>query len=435
MEKEYYIQANTDKSEQIKYTFEKLGYNIGSWVFTSGLYYTLNGNINITSIGSNEYYLVINNPNYEELKVKNLPKFKVGDWIANDYCAGKVIALTDDAYLLDSGQGIPFSCEHNAHLWTIQDAKDGDVLACSDWLFILKQFNAKGNKHKTYCHYDLTLNRFKDDTDSYMVTGSDEFHPATKEQRDQLFAKMREAGYSWDEKKKELRKIIKPKFKVGDWLWHKTKGVFPVLIAGYDEEKGYLVKYIGSESYFERNATENEYRLWNFEDSKLGDILYDKAYNRIGIFKNFGHHPDGGSFNDKTYCYLIIYYDIDDNELYEETHNDMDSSDAVPATKEQRDLLFQKMKEEGYQWDDVKKELKKIQKHYDISSFHEGMPVLVRDSNDQEWNYLLFSHYRKKMPDHFFAGGYPWYECIPYNKETKHLLGTTNMCEEKYINW
>ena len=31
-----------------------------------------------------------------------------------------------------------------------------------------------------------------------------------------------------------------------------------------------------------------------------------------------------------------------------------------PATKEQRDFLFQKMKEEGYEWDPVKKELKKI---------------------------------------------------------------------------
>ena len=51
------------------------------------------------------------------------PKFKVDDWIANDYCTGKVIALTDDAYLLDSGQGIPFSCEHNVHLWTIADAE------------------------------------------------------------------------------------------------------------------------------------------------------------------------------------------------------------------------------------------------------------------------------------------------------------------------
>ena len=32
-----------------------------------------------------------------------------------------------------------------------------------------------------------------------------------------------------------------------------------------------------------------------------------------------------------------------------------------PATKEQRDLLFQKMKESGYEWDAEKKELKKIE--------------------------------------------------------------------------
>ena len=31
---------------------------------------------------------------------------------------------------------------------------------------------------------------------------------------------------------------------------------------------------------------------------------------------------------------------------------------GTPATKEQRDLLFQKMKEAGYEWDAEKKELK-----------------------------------------------------------------------------
>jgi hypothetical protein len=32
-----------------------------------------------------------------------------------------------------------------------------------------------------------------------------------------------------------------------------------------------------------------------------------------------------------------------------------------PATKEQRDILFQKMKEAGYEWDSEKRELKKIE--------------------------------------------------------------------------
>ena len=32
----------------------------------------------------------------------------------------------------------------------------------------------------------------------------------------------------------------------------------------------------------------------------------------------------------------------------------------VPATKEQRDFLFRKMKEAGYEWDATKKQLKKL---------------------------------------------------------------------------
>ena len=37
------------------------------------------------------------------------------------------------------------------------------------------------------------------------------FQPATKEQSDLLFQKMREAGYEWDTEKKELKKIFKKK--------------------------------------------------------------------------------------------------------------------------------------------------------------------------------------------------------------------------------
>jgi hypothetical protein len=33
------------------------------------------------------------------------------------------------------------------------------------------------------------------------------FYPATKEQRDLLFSKMKEAGYEWDAEKRELKKI------------------------------------------------------------------------------------------------------------------------------------------------------------------------------------------------------------------------------------
>ena len=74
-------------------------------------------------------------------------------------------------------------------------------------------------------------------------------------------------------------------------------------------------------------------------------------------------------------------------------------------------------------------------KHYAIANFHAGMPVLVRDGDCDEWNYLFFSHYRKKFSDHFFAGGSPWCQCVPFSEDTKHLLGTADMCPEEYINW
>ena len=109
---------------------------------------------------------------------------------------------------------------------------------------------------------------------------------------------------------------------------------------------------------------------------------------------------------------------------------------AYPATKEQRDLLFSKMKEAGYEWDADKKELRKIQTHYDIANFHAGMPVLVRPDNDCCWDYSVFS--RNTGNEYWpFAvcNGVSFTQCIPFNEDTKHLLGTTDMCNERFINW
>ena len=137
------------------------------------------------------------------------PKFKVGDFIVNDYCMGRVIELTNDAYLLDTGQGIPFSFEYNAHLWTIQDAKDGDVLVYGDnpnnhHVEVTMIFKSLRNEKSAFTHFHIFNDELK--TDDWSDCGKDA-HPATKEQRDLLFQKMKEAGYEWDAEKKELKKI------------------------------------------------------------------------------------------------------------------------------------------------------------------------------------------------------------------------------------
>lgn len=75
--------------------------------------------------------------------------------------------------------------------------------------------------------------------------------------------------------------------------------------------------------------------------------------------------------------------------------------------------------------------------HYDISKFYAGMPVLVRNKDNRKWCYLLYSHYDNTYEDGlcFNAGSVEWRQCIPFNEETKHLLGTSDSCDKQYINW
>ena len=141
------------------------------------------------------------------------PKFKIGDFIVNDYCMGRIVEITNDAYLLDTEQGIPFSC-HSTRLWDVtKDANDGDVLATDDWVFIFEKLNTNG-KSICYCHYDVELG-FVIDVNTYISTGS-YIRPATEEQRDTLEKAMTDAGYTFDFEKRELKKIEQPKQKWSD---------------------------------------------------------------------------------------------------------------------------------------------------------------------------------------------------------------------------
>jgi len=137
------------------------------------------------------------------------PKFHEGDWVVynNDIC--QIVKREEGCNKLVTIFGIEKELvnERNlstARLWTIQDAKDGDVLVYKDEIFIAK--NSSNLNIVYYCCYD----NYHFITESiYSLTVDDliDIKPATKEQRDTLFAKIKEAGYEWDAEKKELKKI------------------------------------------------------------------------------------------------------------------------------------------------------------------------------------------------------------------------------------
>ena len=85
-------------------------------------------------------------------------------------------------------------------------------------------------------------------------------------------------------------------------------------------------------------------------------------------------------------------------------------------------------------------ELAPDKKHrFDPKTLHPFDRVLVRLTRDCIWNATFFSHYDKEVN----WGCYPcvttscksYDRCIPYNDETKHLLGTSDEAPEYYRYW
>ena len=308
-----------------------------------------------------------------EKKSVDKPKFKVGDWITDGHLTCKVLSVTGKSYELHlhNDDYCHFETDIQSvnkyyHLWTIHDAMDGDVLVGKDdrpFIFT-GEFDVQDDNPTAYCGIN---------SDDKFITGKgshwtfkDGIKPATKEQRDWLFSKMKEAGYEWDSEKKELKKI-EPKFKVRDWIVDYVGNYWRVVKVrpNYYELDG----DDGVKTRPTRKYVDEKYHLWTIEDAKDGDVLdyvTDEEDLWIMIYRSLYEPYEGhvhyhallvnDNFSDKGTCCICI-----DN--------------LKPATKEQRDLLFQKMKEAGYEWDADKKELKKIE----VASKENGDERMLRE--------------------------------------------------------
>jgi hypothetical protein len=108
------------------------------------------------------------------------------------------------------------------------------------------------------------------------------------------------------------------------------------------------------------------------------------------------------------------------------------------ATEEEKQQLLDAIKVRNYEWDADKKELIKIEPKFDISTLQHFNRVLVRGTNGEPWSIDFFSHIIKnddiKSPIFCCMCSVPQ-QCIPYNKETKYLVGKIKMPHKKYITW
>lgn len=162
---------------------------------------------------------------------------------------------------------------------------------------------------------------------------------------------------------KQGQRKTEPKFKTGDWCIDNEDGTIFQIVKVLDSIYVYRTNE-GKEYYCTHCSLENDARLWTIADAKDGDVLVD-VYENIGIFeKRYG-------YNWHTYCYL-------DNKGRLVPEGGSHGSICHIATKKQRDLLFQKMEESGYKWNDKGNEPKKTQP----TKFEDAVKDMMNDFDD-----------------------------------------------------
>ena len=152
------------------------------------------------------------------------------------------------------------------------------------------------------------------------------------------------------------------------------------------------------------------------KDCPKGTKLYSPALGEVefaGIDYCYRTYPIMVKTKDGTFCFTKQgkLCDIKESEC------------LLFPSKEQRD------------WSNFK--LKKPK--FDPKTLQVFDKVLVRLTKDGVWHATLFSHYDKKVN----WGCYPFVttscisydRCIPYNDDTKHLVGTTEEAPEYYRYW
>ena len=92
------------------------------------------------------------------------------------------------------------------------------------------------------------------------------------------------------------------------------------------------------------------------------------------------------------------------------------------ATEEEKQRLFAALDKEGKRWNAENKQIEDLPKKCEFKPFDK---VLARNSDAATWIATLFGFYDRVFEGYVCIGDV-FEQCIPYNDETKHLLGTTD---------
>jgi hypothetical protein len=205
---------------------------------------------------------------------------------------------------------------------------------------------------------------------------------ATEEEKQTFFQTIKDAGYKWNAETKTLEKLVKPKFKVGDII--QDKNGYKVEITQVEIDDGcymYLSKIlngIGGISFKDQDD-------WELVEYQVGDHFINPKNNSVFVItkiQNNGNYSIGSIGGLGELCYI----------------SEMKKLDVDKYTK---------INKWNPKW---------------LNPFDK---VLIRDSQHDSWTAVLFSHIGNTKEFPYVTSYAKSRYCIPYNIETKHLVGTT----------
>lgn len=157
---------------------------------------------------------------------------------------------------------------------------------------------------------------------------------------------------------------------------------------------------------------------------KDGDIVATNSGLQVFILQRQKSDKEG---------YFYIGYDFGLNDIF---HAGECKFNRL-ATEEEKQKLFEAIKKSGYKWNSETNTLEKfVEPKFDPKTLKPFDKVLVYDIYDicEGWACALFSHIRESEYPYSTSSG-SFKVCIPYNEDTKHLLGTSDEAPEYYRYW
>nr|DAF77531.1 MAG TPA: hypothetical protein [Caudoviricetes sp.] len=189
-----------------------------------------------------------------------------------------------------------------------------------------------------------------------------------------------------------------------------------------------------------------ELRQWDvtqFEDGDVvvvetNDVRFSDPRPYIMIFKKLNWHYGSILYHACTKLGLSDWFET--NKADDVTSNPYVRSFVCRAASESEVAeLNQTLRKHHLQWNAEKKILEPVpeedEKPAVYFQFEPFDKVLVRDDDDEKWGPAFFAVFDSRGVDPFGVMGKEWpvfySQCIPYNDDTKHLLGTSEPYKPK----